>query len=312
MREDLTRLARALEARRRRPPYRELVVVALFVACIVVDELAPRSSAPRDVGFAFFAFLWQAVIAIGQWLAGVAVTTAVTVAQAAWMVAQAIVRFGRLVGGVFVKVYGFLGDFWTHALKPFVSWSWRYIQKLHAWLERVTKPLVDFLERVRKYVDQIYGKWLKPIVDTIEATRRVFQLLALAHVPFAREIDAKLAALERRLVEPLRYIYARLNEAMNWINRIVTLDGYFQRLTMIASLMRYQVDALKVWWTSIHKPLEGAKLAEYHKPLETKKIDQATSEARAYLERGGGPDQARIDEHAADLELRLRASGSIH
>lgn len=287
-----------------------LAIGALLVACALVDQAHPLTSTPLTQ--AFFGLIITGVVAVFQWLAGAAVTVAVTVAQAAIMIGTAIAHFSILVAGVFSRVWGYLSKFWGNVLRPFVGWAWKQIQALHTWLKNTLKPLVDFIERVRKYVDAIYQRWLKPILDTIEATRRVFQLLAQLHVPWAREIDRKLASVESRLLAPIRELYARLNEAMNWINRIVDFNGYFQRLTLIASLMRYQADALKVWWTSVHHPLAGAKLEAYRKPLETRTIAQVSADARAYVVLHDGPDVERIDEHVDDLRLRLqRAQGSI-
>jgi hypothetical protein len=297
--------ARASSARRR-----AWLVAGVLIAAALADELAPVARVP--ITGAFFQLLIALVVAAFQYIGNAAVTVAVTIAQASIMIGTAIAHFSILVAGVFSRVWGFLGDFWSKALRPFLAWSWDQVQKLHAWLARTLKPVLDIVDRIRKYVDQIYRTWLKPIVDTIEATRRVFQLLAQLHVPFAREIDAKLAALESRLVQPIREVYARLNEAMNWINRIVDFNGYFQRLTLIASLVRYQRDALKVWWSSIHRPLSSGELAEYRKPITPKALDAAATETRDYVERGAGPDQARIDEHAADLALRLRKVGLLN
>jgi hypothetical protein len=303
-------LAIHLERLATRDRRRACAVVALLVVCALVDQVAPVARV--HVTGAFFQFIIAAVIQVFAWIGSAAVTVAVTIAQAAIMIGTAIAHFAVLIAGVFARVWGFLADFWGKALRPFLDWSWKHIQALHAWLKSTFGPAIKFLESVRQQIDKFYKKWVKPIVDTIDAVRRVMQLLAQLHVPFAREIDAKLGALEQRIVAPIREVYARLNEAMNWINRIVDFNGYFQRLTLIASLMRYQRDALKVWWTSIHKPLAGAKLEEYRKPLETRTIEQVSADARAYVVLHDGPDVGRIDEHVDDLRLRLqRAQGSI-
>ena len=134
------------------------------------------------------------------------------------------------------------------------------------------------------------------------------QILARLHVPFAQAIDEHLAWLEGKLLAPIQQIYYRLNEAMNWINRIITLDGYLQQITLLRSIWKYQRGALAVWWESIHRPLTGAALDEYHRPLVTRSIAQIQADLVAYMQFGSGPDRARIDEHAHDLAIRLRAA----
>jgi hypothetical protein len=64
-------------------------------------------------------------------------------------------------------------------------------------------------------------------------------------VPFAQAIERKLADLESRLLVPIRFALAKVNEAINWINRIVDLDGLFQRLTLIESAVALQRRSLE-------------------------------------------------------------------
>jgi hypothetical protein len=155
-------------------------------------------------------------------------------------------------------------------------------------------------------VQWIYDRFLRPIFDTIEIVRRTLQLLAALKVRWAAELDAKLAELEGRLLWPIREAYRYINETRDVVNRIIDLDGFFQRATLLRSLWRYQVEALEIWWASIHKPLDGEKKREYEKRGEVRPLDAVAGDLSAYVVRGEGPDQALIDEHAVDLARRLR------
>jgi hypothetical protein len=278
----------------------------LLVALGVAAELA-RPPAAGPVHWAFFGAIFGAIVSAFGWLAGQAVTVAVTVAQVAIMIGQAIGQFAVLTASVFARVFGFLRSFWSGVLRPFISWSWEQIERLSGWLRRTFEPLIKFLQDVRTEIQKIYDRWLRPIFDTIDLTRRVLQVLATLRVPFARELDRKLAELEGFLLRPILELYRLLNTAMDWINRIVTLDGLLQRLTLIASLVRYQKDALNVWWQSIHRPLTSQQRADYEQPTSARPIPVVASELREYVLNHTGPDQERIDEHALDLLQRLRA-----
>jgi len=256
-----------------------------------------------------FGLLVTGIVAVFKEIGKAAASTAVLIARVAVMIGVALARFGIQLAVVFARVASLLVRFWSGALRPLLAFLGRQFDRFVGWLQRTWGPVLEFLNKVRKEIDRLYTRYVKPILDTIEIARRTLQLLARLHVPFAKELDAKLAQLEDRLLAPIREVYARLNEAMNWINRIITLDGYLQQITLIRSLIRYQRDALKVWWTSVHRPLAGEQKDEYERPLKTRSLAAVAADARAYVEHRGGPDQSRIDEHVKDLELRLRAAG---
>ena len=302
----LARLWRqALAALARRPGASSGLVWLTIGALAWLDSARPVVTVPHDGLFIHFiiAGIAQAI----AWIGGHAATVVITLAQVAIMVGHAIAQFAVAIATIFAKVYGLLANFWSGTLRPFVEYAWRQFDRFVAWLDRTLGPVIKFLEEIRRQVDKFYIRWFKPLFDAIDATRRVLQILARLHVPFAQALDNHLAYLEAKLLWPIQQLYYRLNEVMNWVNRIITLDGYLQQLTLIRSLWKYQRAALAVWWESIHRPLTGARRDAYLAPLVTRTIPQIQADLVAYVQFGSGPDRARIDEHAHDLRIRLRA-----
>jgi hypothetical protein len=236
---------RAPEARPRRrilSPARRLSLaysIAIWGAIALLAWLdAYHNPIQVETRQAFIGVVIAGIGAVFTWLADKAVTVAVTLAQAAVMIGTAIAHFARLVAGVFVRSWSFLGNLWTDVLRPFVGWAWQQVERLAAWLKDTLGPVLKFLDKVRTEIDRIYQRWLRPIFDTIEITRRILQLLAFLRIQWARELDAKLADLEARLLAPVRDLYRLVNLASEWVNRVITLDGLFQRLTLIRSMIR--------------------------------------------------------------------------
>jgi hypothetical protein len=58
----------------------------------------------------------------------------------------------------------------------------------------------------------------------------------------------KLTQLEQRIEEPFLWIYAKLNEIWNVLDRVMTLDGFFQRLTLLRSMSRYAPAWINGFW----------------------------------------------------------------
>jgi hypothetical protein len=257
---------------------------------------------------AFIPAIVAGVVAVFAWIADKAVTVGVILWQVAVLIGQAVFRSLVEVGIVFTKVYGFLGRFWSGVLRPFIGWAWRQVNALHGWVKRTLQPTLDFLWKVRAKLLELYTKYLRPVLDTIDITRRLLQLLALLRFEWARELDRKLAELEDRLTRPLREAMEKLNQAVDWIDRIVTFDGLFQRLTLIASLLNYERDAWKVWWVSVRgREVDKGQVVSGAVPERTP--DAAASEVIDYLLGRDVPGTGAVEEYAADtMAGLLRAS----
>lgn len=199
---------------------------------------------------------------------------------------------------------------WSSTIKPFISWSWSQIQKLHTWLKSVFDPLLKFLGELRKDILDIWAKWFRPIFDTIDALRQTLRVLETFHVPFARKIDDALAALEQRLLVPIRFALTKINELTNWIDRIVDLNGLFQRLTLVASTWKYERDMWANWWGSLHRrELEKpASATTWPPPRTTHDVSRVMTD---YFTGKDSPEKAHIDELGQNLVLELARASSV-
>lgn len=242
----------------------------LLVLALAVRETLARHTAIYDVDVqsGWLNFVISAIVALAGWIGGHAATIGIVLWEVLQKVGIIIAQFAVKVAGVMVQVYNLFGRFWAHVLRPFVSWSWRSVLRLEGWLQRTFNPVLRFLQLVRTRLLEIYTKWFRPIFDTIDAVRGVLRVLGSFHIKWALALDAKLGDLEDRMLAPIRLALAKINEASDWINRIVTFDGLFQRLTLLASLWHHVGD---VW---------GVLLS--HNPEGTSAAANAAAAARAY------------------------------
>lgn len=245
------------------------------------------------------------VLAAFGWIADKAATLAVILWNVTVIVGKALAWFAINLGGVFGKVYSLLSRFWSGVLRPFIAWTWGRIDKLASWLQRTFAPALKFLETLRLYVLKIYDTYFKPIFDTIEVVRRVLQLLAALHVDFARELDRKLAELEDRLLWPIREAMFRINQVSDWVNRIVTLDGLLQRITLLRSVAR-DVGRIGAIWHAAHtRPLTDEERRASPSAPGLKPPEEAANDFRVYLRTGQSPHLAQLEEALTDLRLKL-------
>lgn len=250
-------------------------------------------------------FIIAGVVEAFKWLADKGTTIAIIVWHATRIVGTALYRFAINLGGIFSKVYGVLGDFWRGVLRPFITYVWRNIERLQKWLKDTLGPALKFIDSVRQRVLEIYDRYFRPIFDTIEVVRRTLQLLAALRLDWARELDRKLAEIEDRLLWPIREAMFRLNQVTEWINRIVTLDGLFQRLTLLRSVGRDIGRIAAIWHQAHSRPLTDEERRSDPAAPGLKPPEQVAADFRAYLLTGQGPHQAQLEEALTDLRLRL-------
>src|SRR3990167_2959143 len=120
-----------------------LLFWCLVALCAYIDAQAPPRAV--EVQGAWVAALWGAIALVGGWIADKAVTIAITIAQAAWMIGVALWHFAIAVGGVLVNVGSVLAKFWIRVLRPFVTWTWDQLVTLETWVRQTLQPVIDFV-----------------------------------------------------------------------------------------------------------------------------------------------------------------------
>jgi hypothetical protein len=275
-----------------------LLELALGLAVALALRAHPAPAGTPALGF--LSFLITAIVEIAKWIADEASTIAVVIWNVLKIVGSTLVNIGQAVGRGLVKVWDFFRGFYSNVIKPFVKWTWTEINRLHDWLVKEFKPILAHLRTLRTWILKAYDKWLKPIFATIDVMRAITRLLADLHVPFAQAIDRKLADLEARLMLPIRLALSAINDVVNWINRIVTLDGLFQRLTLIESLWNYTGDL----WNVLLQHAPAGVSADDNARRRAQTIEPITAQQLAdqvatYYESGGGELAPAADAYVA-------------
>lgn len=209
------------------------------------------------------------------------------VVQLGKSLAKALVSFARLAGS---------------AVKRLALWADRKFRVLEQFLKDKFGPVLRFIKNIKDHLDEFYKRYVRPIIDTIEFIRQLNRVLQVFHIDLLRKLDATLARLEQKIEDPFLWARERLTLIENWIDRIVTLDGLFQRLTLLRSLDKYAPSWIASFWARQVQPGAGAGGGtggggEYpnHEPLED-------VNALADYWRDGSGDHAGILN-----ELRLQA-----
>jgi hypothetical protein len=307
--------------RRGTPPPWWFVGLVAAVLAVCLRALAPS----LDIGYAGGVndepissawFAWVVAVASAIWQ-GVQVAAKVTLAVLQWSVkalwafalavSNAVVALGLKVLAGLKWLWDFLRITYEFVLKPFAHAVWKFVTAVQAWLEKTFTPLIKLVKFVRKWVLDFYAKYIRPILDIIGIGRRVLDVLKALGVDWAKALDAKLADLEARIDAPFRYVVSVLNEVLATINRIVTLDGLFQKLVLIRSIQRDVREVMNVWINAWHSPLTPAEFARLNQPTEPILPAAHIAEMQRAIRHNDNALAARIEEEVADVRRMLRA-----
>jgi hypothetical protein len=127
------------------------------------------------------------------------------------------------------------------------------------WLTGKFGPLLAWLLKIKNEFDKIYKKWIRPILDTIDFIHLVNTALTALHINVLHGVDNVLQEAQDYIDHWVDKIRGSITKIQNSIDSIVTLDGLFQRVTLITSLGKYAPDWMKMFWNRQVRGLHPAE-----------------------------------------------------
>jgi len=146
----------------------------------------------------------------------------------------------------------------AHGVKEFALWSAFKLKYIYEFLKDELTGVLKWLEELKQHIRDIYDRFVRPIVDVIQFIRQLNALLALFHVDLLKKLDAVLAKVEQRIEDPFIKLNQWITWAENQIDRIITLDGFIQRFTLLKSMAKYAAPWTNGFWNSQIDPTKKA------------------------------------------------------
>lgn len=206
------------------------------------------------------------------------------------------------------KALDYIKVAWDRALKPFLNWAYKKLYALEQWVKLKLAPVLQFLERVKAAIDQIYKGFVKPIVDTIEFLRALNRVLEAFHITVLAKLDEVLQQIEQRLEDPFLWVRAKITWVENWIDRIVTFDGLFQRITLLASMAKHAPEWLNIGANFRHRPLTSDEAGALARGSQVTAGPALARDLTAYIHGGRNETGDVIDALVQQMTADLRRS----
>ncbi|MCA1834336.1 MAG: hypothetical protein LC750_16700 [Actinobacteria bacterium] len=137
-------------------------------------------------------------------------------------------------------------------------WAKRAYETIHDFLVAKLGPVLRFIEKIRKRIDEIYTKYVRPVLDVIDFIRQLNRVLEVFHIHVLSALDATLAQVERFVNEQFLWVRQQITRIDNFLDRVIGLDGLVQRGTLIASLSRYRGSWFAGFWNG---QIDGGAIA---------------------------------------------------
>lgn len=300
---------RALADRDRRRAWLVLAVLAIAAALDLVDAAAGAAPRAPYTGAAVFAVIWIGLQFVATWLGTVAeITVTYLGTVVAWLVGR-VANILISTGAVFARIWDAMRIVWSDVLRPALVWIDGTIRRLHTWLVDTFRPVFDWLKEIRERLLGLYKTFVRPVLDTIDFIRALNQVLLQFHITFLQGLDELLTKLQQRIEEPIFFLFRQLSLVQNLLDRVVGLDGFFQRYALVASLRKYLPDWVHYFWSDQIAPPRGrdgsADRTRDYPPHDSVRDKLVLTE---YFETGGGDAAGRIDE--LKIILRQVATGT--
>jgi hypothetical protein len=308
-----------MDFKKPQPPLWFSLLVAVALALALRWVLGSYSGGPPagghapDVqyGFWFFVVLIASAIWKGLEVAGRITLIALSWSvKALWWFATTTANGLKFVGNAFLvglkASWEFLRLTYDSVIKPGLVKFWQWFDKFRHWLDATFGPVLEYLKMVRDNVMLFYKTWIRPWLDLIDVARRTLRILSALGLDWARQLDAKLGQLQELIDRPFRLVLGKLNEVINIVNRIVTVDGLIQRVALLRSLER---DFVYAWRTAVNpwrRDLTNVDREQVKTNLQGKTLSQITAETKAYMRGEGGPLAPLFDEMLIIWRKQLR------
>lgn len=117
-------------------------------------------------------------------------------------------------------LFKFLGHIWTWFAKDILGRLLSWAQTAQRWLEQHLRPVINFLKRVRAFVDRWYQLYIRPYLQMIQRIRRYIAILRLLHIHFADWLDKRLAQEEAFVAQTFLRVRGYLNQIIDTVNAL--------------------------------------------------------------------------------------------
>lgn len=127
---------------------------------------------------------------------------------------------------------------WDHVVKVVLTKLLSIFVRVQTWLARYVNKVVGWLQKLRKWYDQYFNQFVKPVLIAIQRLRKILQLFRLLGFKWAARLDARLATIENRIIQAYELLRTNLNQIISWAQLIADPFALLRRNPVLGSILR--------------------------------------------------------------------------
>jgi hypothetical protein len=139
---------------------------------------------------------------------------------------------------ILLKIANFFKMLWEDFFKGIFTSLWSAIVKVHDWLENLLQPIIQFLQKIKAWVDWFFTTYVKPILNILSQIRSFLNILKAFGVKWAAELDAWLGKVQSDIISAFNKVNGYLNAVIGIVNSLADPLGLFRRPTFVMSMRR--------------------------------------------------------------------------
>jgi hypothetical protein len=239
-----------------------------------------------------------------------------TVLAAISAIQDAITALGNAIKAAFAmlaRLGGFILNALASMLRSLLKSILQVLQDIRNVLQKIAKDILPAIAKAVKAIRDktldLYKRFVRPLLIWIQDVRRVLNILAIFHVPFAEKLDAKLADLERRITAPLLLLLRYTNQVANWMNLIVTANYLIQKPTFLWSQNAYKGESLNLFANAMNTPASAATIASAQAAFAAPSSKQTADDLTVFLQSDSGPYAVPIDSAGSTFDVFIATQG---
>jgi len=165
-------------------------------------------------------FIWQVLVAVANYL--------FAVLQFVW----------KFVTTLFADISKGFKWIWNTVIKGALTKIVSVYVKVRDWLTKFLGPVLRWIQKIRKWVDWAFNKYVRPVLRLIGLLRQFLTIFRLLGAKWATRLDRILAQIQNDILKGYTLLRAELNKVTTYLQLIVDPSAILRRNPLFAALIR--------------------------------------------------------------------------
>lgn len=132
----------------------------------------------------------------------------------------------------------FFETLWNDFFKGIFTSLYNALVRVHAWLENILRPVIQFLQKIRKWVDWIFQTYVKPFLNILNHIRSFLNILRAFGIKWAAALDQAITKVEGDIAGAFSKVQGYLNSVIGIVSSLADPLGLFRGPTFVMSMRR--------------------------------------------------------------------------